>query len=185
MPSEARAGQLRLSREGPTLRYLVADGPGQDYRQLYQTEFGTEDIELLRLVANTGEPPAGVDVRLVDLRIRSSPPAAGGTADEAPAQKSRWKLWLAATILGLILTLSLGVWLYARRRPTGKAPTHAPGEGEPAKSPAIPSHVSFPCPDCGKQLKARRELGGRKVKCPQCGRAVPVPEASGSPGTSS
>ncbi len=35
--------------------------------------------------------------------------------------------------------------------------------------------VSFECTGCGKRLKAKAELSGRKVKCPKCGLAVAVP----------
>lgn len=39
----------------------------------------------------------------------------------------------------------------------------------------VTTPVSFVCPDCGKTLKARMELAGKKVKCTQCGSAVVVP----------
>jgi hypothetical protein len=34
------------------------------------------------------------------------------------------------------------------------------------------------CPSCGKKLKVRPELAGKKARCPGCGGAVPVPDAS-------
>jgi len=37
--------------------------------------------------------------------------------------------------------------------------------------------IVFACTGCGKSLKAREELAGKKVKCPGCGKAVPVPQA--------
>lgn len=35
--------------------------------------------------------------------------------------------------------------------------------------------ISFTCPNCGKGLKARQELAGKKVRCPGCKNAAPVP----------
>jgi Zn finger protein HypA/HybF involved in hydrogenase expression len=37
--------------------------------------------------------------------------------------------------------------------------------------------------DCGNQIKAKRELAGKKVKCPSCGDALrlPHPKANASP----
>src|SRR5439155_4482337 len=35
--------------------------------------------------------------------------------------------------------------------------------------------ISLSCPTCDKTLKVKDELAGRKVKCPGCGEAVPVP----------
>jgi len=35
--------------------------------------------------------------------------------------------------------------------------------------------ISFPCPTCGRKLKAEPELAGRKVKCKKCGQAIIVP----------
>src|SRR5688572_27091064 len=36
--------------------------------------------------------------------------------------------------------------------------------------------IFFKCP-CGKELKVRDELGGKRVKCPKCGKAVLAPAA--------
>jgi serine/threonine protein kinase/WD40 repeat protein len=40
--------------------------------------------------------------------------------------------------------------------------------------------IGFACMNCGKRLKAPAELAGKKVKCPTCGKAVPVPAAAPS-----
>jgi RNA polymerase sigma factor (sigma-70 family) len=87
------------------------------------------------------------------------------------------KRWLAAVvILGLLLTPALAVWLYVRHsRRAGKTPAPAPVMDKRSEPAAAPAPVSFPCPGCGKLLKVKAELAGRKVKCPQCGRAVLIP----------
>jgi hypothetical protein len=40
-----------------------------------------------------------------------------------------------------------------------------------------PAVVSFPCPACGKLLKAKAELAGKKVKCSGGGKPVLVRES--------
>jgi hypothetical protein len=69
-----------------------------------------------------------------------------------------------------------GLWCSARRsRRAGKVPALAPVEDEQAKpAPASPPCV-VPCSGCGKHLKARGDLAGKRVKCPHCGQAVLVP----------
>ncbi len=36
--------------------------------------------------------------------------------------------------------------------------------------------IEAKCPSCGKRLKAKDEMAGRKAKCPACGSAVQLPE---------
>lgn len=36
--------------------------------------------------------------------------------------------------------------------------------------------VQFPCPSCGKNLKAKEEMSGKMAKCPYCQTHVQVPE---------
>jgi primosomal protein N' len=37
--------------------------------------------------------------------------------------------------------------------------------------------IVFECPHCNVSLKAKLEVAGRNGRCPQCGRAIKVPEA--------
>jgi DNA-directed RNA polymerase subunit RPC12/RpoP len=47
------------------------------------------------------------------------------------------------------------------------------------ETPASP--VAFPCSECGKRLKVRAALAGKKVKCPECGHSLLVPGAEPEP----
>ena len=40
--------------------------------------------------------------------------------------------------------------------------------------------IAFSCSQCGKSLKVKQELTGKKGKCPHCGQAVRVPLISGA-----
>ena len=37
--------------------------------------------------------------------------------------------------------------------------------------------ISFECSGCGKQIKVKDELAGKKGKCPGCGKPITVPAA--------
>ena len=52
----------------------------------------------------------------------------------------------------------------------------AAAEGEQAGPEAGAPPVPFPCPGCGQRLKVKPGLAGKKVKCPQRGLLVIVPE---------
>jgi WD40 repeat protein len=51
-------------------------------------------------------------------------------------------------------------------------PAGAPGKDQPLTA----SPIVVQCSACGKELKARAELAGKKVKCPHCGKATRLPE---------
>jgi serine/threonine protein kinase len=104
-------------------------------------------------------------------------PAAMDLFPVAAPAKPAGKGWLAATgllALGLafLVSLTFAVRLWGRRLPAGQA-------ADGAAAPAAP--LSFPCPGCGKNLRAKAELAGKRVKCPQCAKPVQVPEAKAGP----
>ena len=68
----------------------------------------------------------------------------------------------------LLAAVVIGGVLFWRRRKTSAA--------------TIPrmTFVSIACPDCGKKLKVKAELAGKKVKCGQCGKAVLVADDAGA-----
>src|SRR5262245_33867569 len=41
--------------------------------------------------------------------------------------------------------------------------------------------IAFTCTHCGRNLKVKDELTGKKVKCPGCGKPTAVPELAVSP----
>jgi DNA-directed RNA polymerase subunit RPC12/RpoP len=177
--------RMRLKRTGATLHFLWAPGAvGDDFVEVHEKDFGADDIEHVRLFALNGRQPCNVDVRLIDLRIRSA-----GQADTPlpTAPKTETKGWWAAGLigaLGVILSFAAAAWLLARkRRRADKTPeppatkdeqTRLPpdGDGEMATAP-----ISIQCSACGKNLRARAELVGKKVRCPHCGKPVLVPGA--------
>jgi serine/threonine protein kinase len=166
VPCTDTVGRLRLRRTGTTVQCLWAPGTaGEDFQEVHRCEFGGEPIGRVVVSGVTGRKPCALDVRFADLRIRAAPAAVPAAA--APPSGS-WKLLLA---LALALPLAVGVWLAVRRSRRSGA--------RQAEAGAVPAPVAFVCPGCGRGLRARRELAGKKVKCRGCGHATPVP---GTPG---
>jgi hypothetical protein len=167
-PTTATSGRLRLVRSGPNLAYYAAEEESNDFIFLQEHQIGTADLREVSIVAQTNSPQAALDVRFADLRIRAeslptvSSATVSGTTAPAQAESKSWLLpiELVGLALGLTLAAGLGVWFYRRQNRGAK------------ESPAV---VFFSC-FCGKQLKAKAELAGKKVKCTQCGQAALVPE---------
>jgi predicted RNA-binding Zn-ribbon protein involved in translation (DUF1610 family) len=83
-------------------------------------------------------------------------------------------VWLALAIAG-ILFVGLGVAWMRHRRGHGNGKSANVPASTPAKSSANSSSVSFSCPSCGKEMKAKAEFGGRTTRCPRCGTSLPIP----------
>jgi DNA-directed RNA polymerase subunit RPC12/RpoP len=92
------------------------------------------------------------------------------------AQEAGAKIWLLlSTLLLLSVLASLAVWLYARRRGAMPATIPASASQNGGRADAALPRVSFACSSCGKKLRARPELAGKRLKCPHCGLVVLLP----------
>lgn len=185
-PAKESSGRLRLVRTGPVLYHYVAEGADDEFRLLQQHPFGMEDLQAIRWGGQTGGPKASLEGRFLDVHIRADElpdlptapqPAPGQEAIPAPDAPRRGSGVLAVAVAGglacaLAFVILLAVVLHRRRR-TEQSPARGPVETGHAKPQ--PAFASFPCPACGKNLKASARLGGKQVKCPRCGQAVQVP----------
>ena len=179
--TDKSAGQLRLLRKGASLRYLVSDAPGQPFREVfYQEKFGAEDLTQFKCeVVDSGTPGNPIDARLIDLRVRMSKSLPDNAAQPAPlaapapvaipvppvgekSGKEDTRGWLIAAFI-LAITIPLVAALAAA------TVFFLRGRKVDAQLP------NFACPECGKQLKVKPELAGKKVKCPGCGEVLRVP----------
>jgi RNA polymerase sigma-70 factor (ECF subfamily) len=158
-PDQGKAGWLRLARRGSMLSCAVAEDAAGEFTRLQQDPFRADDLKDVRLTAISGGPRAALDVRVIDCRIRAESLSGVPAAQRAVVGPKHWSL--VALAGGTAITSLLVGWFYGRRR-------RLAGTGPAAA-------VSFPCPGCGKPLKAKAALAGKKVKCPQCGRPVLVP----------
>jgi len=102
----------------------------------------------------TANPPAP-SVPVPAGQIAPPPP-------EAPGKGGLAIVLAGGIAITLLAAVTIGGVLYLRR---GKTPA--------ASKPPV-AFVSIACPDCGKKLKVKAHLTGKKVKCAQCGKAVLV-----------
>jgi DNA-binding beta-propeller fold protein YncE len=97
--------------------------------------------------------------------VQTQPPDA-----PRPAGGKAWTT--AAGLLFLVLASSfVGAWWWTRRRR---------GAGKVEAATAAP-FLAMTCPGCERRLRAHPGLAGKKVKCPGCGQAVPVPPSAEPP----
>ena len=174
-PTQAKAGRLRLIRSGSDLYFGMAETLDGDFVFKSKHRFGPEDLRGIRIFGVTGTETASLDVRLTGLRVGADAipnMPASSSASNRPASTeptaalppASGKGWLFATLaagiaIPLLAAIALGGFLYLRR---GKVP---------ASNDSPPAFLALACPDCGKKLKVKAELAGKKVKCGQCGKA--------------
>jgi hypothetical protein len=161
IPTTAKAGRLRITRSGTKATAWAAEGTSDRFKVLRTYDLGPEEIKVIWLMAYTGHVQLALDLLVTDFTIRSGVPMPSPPPDESASGLPRGLWRFLAVVLGLLLAGAAGTWWLARRR------------GGPAVA-AAPFAVT--CPGCGKNLRARPELAGKKVKCPQCGKAVLVPQ---------
>jgi serine/threonine protein kinase len=186
--TDAKAGSLRLVRVGAKLHYAAADGARPEFARLHELPFTDAPLKGVRLVCGTGGRDSSLDVRFTDLHIRaaalpqlSRPEAATGRQPDAAVPEMARSLaehgWLAtasaiALAVAVLFAATAAVTLHRRR----KAPPPDLTE-RPAGSDAALARVALTCASCGKKLKAKAELAGKKAKCPGCGAAIRVAAA--------
>jgi hypothetical protein len=101
---------LRLVRTGSTLSFRVAEGSSDAFLDLWETEIGEDDLEIVRFAADNGGSPTLVDVLITEVKITSDDQ---GVPDELPPRPSRWPLWIGLGV-GVVL-LGGGYWYWRQR----------------------------------------------------------------------
>jgi RNA polymerase sigma factor (sigma-70 family) len=130
-PTTARSGQLRLTRRGVEATAWAAEGAAGPFREIQQTELGAADVSRLWFAAYLGNIEHAVDVRIVDVRIRSelpdndpviapaiAPAIAADVDVPAPVQSGPRVSLILVGVLGLTVAaaLLLGVGIAVARR---------------------------------------------------------------------
>jgi hypothetical protein len=121
-PCDEKTLRLRLQRIGPTIIYSWSPGAsGGAFIEVHRKEFGTDEIEAIRVFAVNAQQPCLVDVRVFDLQVRTRGEGAKSAPLAAPlAPQPDRSGWLAAALcIGIsviaILAASIGVFLFLRR----------------------------------------------------------------------
>jgi serine/threonine protein kinase len=89
-------------------------------------------------------------------------------ATQMTPERKGWLVALGLVGLGTACLLSLSFAVMRSIR-------HRRAEHSPAEEAAVATSVSFPCSQCGKTLKGKADLAGKRVKCPNCGKPTRVP----------
>jgi serine/threonine protein kinase len=184
-PSTSQKGRLRLARSSNKLSFLWSpEFEGDRFQEIGKCNIGGETITDLRLelVTNLGGGKKGeLDLRLIELGIRGSNFAADRifASAEERAVEARNHL-IVPLVVGLAITLTIPVaWLlvrcFRRTEVTNSSRVAAASKATKPGSP-VPT-ISICCSGCGKALRGKSELAGKKVKCPQCGTAVTLAES--------
>ena len=112
--TDLKAGRFRIARAGSTVHYLVSPKDSDAFREVARNEFGSGDLNTVRLMALVNGSGAALDVLWTDLTIRAE--ALPGFTDGRPLQPQRasWSLLLAG--LSGVTALGIGVWWIGARR---------------------------------------------------------------------
>jgi len=113
--------------------------------------------------------------QVVPVTARQAAPAAPAAAKEEE-DDSAWLLVaavLSAVAFGLLF--GIGFLFVGRRRRAGEMPLPPPVKEKHAEVEAAGSFIHFQCSGCRKKLRGKEQLAGKRVKCPQCAKAVLVP----------
>jgi len=185
-PTTSKSGHLRLRRVGKEATLSAADGTSGEFQALGGYDLGSEDLTMIRLSAFTGHAPNAVDVLIKDLRVRALSSAElkvlAAPPPDAPnkSREGRRGSLVAAGIVALLIALvALGAWLYARHSQPSDRSAPSPAAPRKPKAAAVPAAAQGVCPGCGKDIRARANLAGKKVKCSHCGSVVRLAKTGG------
>ncbi len=112
--TDLKAGRFRIARAGSTVHYLVAANESDAFREVARNEFGTGDLNTVRLMALVNGSGAALDVLWTDLTIRAE--ALPGFTDGRPPEPQRASWWLLLAGLSGVTALGIGVWWIGARR---------------------------------------------------------------------
>lgn len=99
--SDGRAGKLRLVRTGSTLKCLAAGEGNSKFREVYETEFDTQDLEIVRFAVENGGSPTLVDARIESVTVESEKLASARMPPLPPGQSGWVVMGLFAVLLGV------------------------------------------------------------------------------------
>jgi hypothetical protein len=174
-------GKLRLLRSGKMLSYWVAEGPGEQFRQITEYEFTDAPLESVTVTLRRNDATVAAEVVWKDFAVRSWDPqaVAGKGAGAGTAALSGKSLF---GLLGVAVVAVAGgyAWWRRRRRKPEPVPAADPSDAEePAATKAQPAAKGEPV---GKtQPVAKAEPTAKAQEPKRSPAAAPRPQAASRP----
>lgn len=114
-PCEESLLRIRLKRTGKTVSYQFAPGvEGGTFEEVHREEFGDDPIERIRLTAANQQTEAAMDIRVLQLQVRSDFPPLPAEPRAERAGLRLVKLLLVG--IGAVLVAGLAAYVWKRRR---------------------------------------------------------------------
>ena len=142
--------------------------------------------------SNQLNPKKGEVVELFEEQERFLEKLPGYVSPKPPTVFSRFCLWLSSFVKSNRASTE-GTPHTSRKTRSSKDPSNPSRESEVSSHRAIAAGVAhkprtaagvdflrFPCPACGRQLKAPQSARGKKARCTKCGKPVNIPARSES-----
>jgi RNA polymerase sigma factor (sigma-70 family) len=126
-----------------------------------------------------GAPPMMIEQMKTEVASGATTPADGTTPASANTNEQDsgglGNLLPVGLVTCLAALLAFALYLYWRRQARG-AGDRLSGGSAPAEVEEL--LLSFACDQCGKALKAKAHLAGKRLTCPQCKQSITIPEAT-------
>jgi len=110
LATKAQRGTLILRREKAEILCLASEKEGEDPAEVGRFPFTDTTVRKIRLLADPGGSPTGMDARLFDFKARAEE-ITGGTPERELA--GGWGWWIT---IGAVLAFALAFLGYRRRR---------------------------------------------------------------------
>jgi hypothetical protein len=140
-PTTARSGQLKLTRRGKEVIAWAAEGAAGPFKELHEVDFVAADLSRIWFAAYAGNTEYGVDLRIIDIKIRSNLPdndpalvpavaPVAAVAEEAPAAPKPGRTYVSLIVFGVFaltaaaaLLVGVGIIVVRRRRSQNGSPS--------------------------------------------------------------
>ena len=174
--TQSWGAMTRVADEAPRQWELVTRDLFKDFGPMTLTGIGLSALEGPGL-AYFDHVYLGRTVEDLDRVTAARKGVADVPAMATGADDYRW-LWRALAIAAIAAALACCLFALVRRAKKGRPAIQAAAAADGADN-AHPGGgmIGFACSACGKHLKIKESLAGKRVKCPGCGQAVAAPAA--------
>jgi hypothetical protein len=127
-PSRASgmSGQLLIKRTGADAALAASEDGGATFRICYRLPLGPEPVSKLRIGINPRSATTLIDLRLVNLQIKSNLLPDPNAALTPGFLRNQRLWWLAALLIALLIIGGVGIWLRRKQGSATDSPENLP-----------------------------------------------------------